>query len=140
MLMLWVKSLHIFFVISWFAGLFYLPRLFVNLAEVAPDSIAERDRLLGMAKRLFRFMSILAFLAIGCGLWLWWGFGWAGGWLYTKVVVVVVLVGYHLSCDVLLDFFIKNKNRHSPRWFRIYNEVPTLLLAVIVVLAVTKMF
>jgi putative membrane protein len=140
MLLLWVKSLHIVLVVSWFAGLFYLPRIFVNLATVPPDSTAERDRLQGMARRLFRFMTMLAFLAIGFGLWLWWGWSFSGGWLIAKIGLVLVLIGYHLSCDVLLDQFLKGKNRHSERWFRIFNEVPVVLLLAIVILVVTKPF
>ena len=140
MLYLWVKALHIVMVVSWYAGLFYLPRIFVNLAATPADSNAERERLLGMARRLFRFMTLLAFFAIGLGLWLWWGWSLGGGWLLAKVALVVVLVGYHLSCDVLLDQFIKGKNRHSERWFRIFNEVPVLLLLGIVILAVVKPF
>jgi putative membrane protein len=140
MLYLWVKSLHVVLVISWYAGLFYLPRIFVNLAAVSADSVAERQRLLGMARRLFRFMTVLALLAIGCGLWLWWGWSLSGGWLYVKIVLVLVLVGYHLTCDVLLDQFIKDRNRHTQRWFRIFNEVPVVLLLAIVILAVVKPF
>jgi len=137
---LWIKSLHIVFVVSWFAGLFYLPRIFVNLAAVPADSTAERERLLGMARRLFRFMTILAFLAIGFGLWLWWGWSLSGGWLIAKLVLVLALIGYHLACDVLLERFIKDRNRHSQRWLRIFNEVPTLLLLGIVILVVNKPF
>ncbi|MDR2852410.1 MAG: CopD family protein [Burkholderiaceae bacterium] len=135
-----VKSLHIVFVVSWFSGLFYLPRIFVNLAAVPADSTAERERLLGMARRLLRFMSILALLAIAFGLWLWWGFGITGSWLYVKIVLVLALIAYHLSCDVLLDGFVRNRNRRSERWFRIYNEVPLLLLLMIVILVVLKPF
>jgi putative membrane protein len=141
MLYLWVKSIHVFLVVSWFAGLFYLPRIFVNLAQAPVDSVAERERLIGMARRLFRFMSLLGLLAVSFGLWLWWA--WpelAGGWLYVKVVLVVVLVGYNLACDVLLDGFIRGRNRRSPRWFRVFNEVPTVLLLAIVILVINKPF
>ena len=83
--MLWIKSFHIIFVVSWFAGLFYLPRIFVNLAMVAPESVAERERLLLMATKLYRFTAMLAWPALGFGLWLWWmlhtipGFGFGPG-------------------------------------------------------------
>ena len=83
---LWVKALHIVFVASWFAGLFYLPRLFVNLASVSPDSHAERERLLLMARKLYRFMSILMVPALLLGLWLWLGFGVTGRWLHLKLL------------------------------------------------------
>src|SRR5436190_4322484 len=87
--MLWVKSLHIVFVASWFAGLFYLPRIFVNLAMVPAQSQAERDRLLLMARKLLRFTTLVALPALGFGLWLWlgWGIGRGSGWLPTKLVV-----------------------------------------------------
>jgi len=140
MLYLWVKALHVVFIVSWFAGLFYLPRIFVNLATVPADSTAERERLLGMARRLFRFMSLLALFAIGFGLWLWWGWNLGAGWLYVKIVLVLALVGYHLGCDVLLDGFVRNRNRRSERWLRVFNEVPVLLLLVIAILAVVKPF
>ena len=137
---LWVKSLHLFLVVSWFAGLFYLPRIFVNLAQAPADSVAERERLIGMARRLFRFMSILGLLAVSVGIWLWWGWLITGWWLYTKVALVVVLVAYNLACDVLLDGFIRGRNRRSARWFRVFNEIPTVLLLVIVVLVINKPF
>ena len=82
--MLVVKTLHLWMVISWFAGLFYLPRIFVNLAMVPADSVAERDRLLLMAGKLYRFMTPLGVLAVATGLWLWLGYGFAGGWLHAK--------------------------------------------------------
>ena len=140
MLYLWVKSIHIFLVVSWFAGLFYLPRIFVNLAQAPIDSVAERERLIGMARRLFRFMSILGLFAVGFGIWLWWGWLFTGWWLYTKVALVCVLIGYNLACDVLLDAFIRGRNRRSARWFRVFNEIPTVLLLVIVVLVINKPF
>ena len=97
--MLWVKTFHIVFIASWFAGLFYLPRIFVNLAMVAPGSVAERERLLLMAAKLLRFTTLLAVPAIGLGLWLWLGYGigqGAGnGWLHAKLGVVVLIVLYH---------------------------------------------
>src|SRR3982751_3816306 len=96
---LWVKALHIVFVTSWFAGLFYLPRLFVNLAVVAPDSHPERERLLLMARRLYRFSSFLMVRALLFGLWLWLGFDvWKGagpGWLHAKLLLVLCAIGYH---------------------------------------------
>ena len=94
--MLWIKSLHIVFVASWFAGLFYLPRIFVNLAMVPADSVAERDRLLLMARKLLRFMTIIALPALAFGVWLWagYGIGWGPGnaWMHAKLLVVLVLV------------------------------------------------
>ena len=93
--MLVVTTLHIWMVISWFAGLFYLPRIFVNLAMVPADSHAERERLLLMAGKLFKFMTPLGFLAVVLGLWLWFGYGFAGGWLHARTALVAILVPYH---------------------------------------------
>ena len=138
--MLVVKSLHLIFVISWFAGLFYLPRIFVNLAMVAEDSVAERDRLLLMAGKLYRFMLPLAVLALGFGFWLWLGYGFAGGWLHAKLTLVAVLVGYHFWCGRLLARFRTQGNARGHVWYRWFNELPVLVLTAIVFLAVLKPF
>ncbi|MBY0467471.1 MAG: CopD family protein [Burkholderiaceae bacterium] len=140
--MLWIKAFHIVFVTSWFAGLFYLPRIFVNLAMVPADSHAERERLLLMARKLYRFSSLLMVPAIGLGLWLWLGyFGLhAGGWLHAKIVLVLLAVGYHHMCRSLLRQFEQFTNQRSDRWFRVFNEVSVLLLIAIVVLVVVKPF
>jgi putative membrane protein len=140
----WVKALHIVFVSSWFAGLFYLPRLFINLREVPADSHAERERLLLMARKLYRFSSLLMAAAIAFGLVLWLGYG-AGmgphnGWLYLKIALVVVAVGYHHGCGVLLRKFEAFANVRSDRWLRVFNEAAVLLFAAIVVLVVVKPF
>ena len=139
--MLWVKAFHIVFVASWFAGLFYLPRIFVNIAMVAPGSVAERERLLLMGRKLLRFTTMLAVPALGLGLWLW--LGWwrsAGGWLHAKLLVVLLVLAYHVSCAVLLKSLAAGTDRHSHRWFRYYNELPVLMLVAIVILAVVKPF
>ena len=142
--MLWVKAFHIIFVASWFAGLFYLPRIFVNLALVAPDSVAERERLLLMARKLLRFMTLLALPALGLGLWLWlgYGIGWGpgNGWMHAKLLVVVLLVAYHGWCVQLLRDFESDRNRRSHVWYRWFNEVPVLLLLAGVLLVVLKPF
>ncbi len=133
-----VKSLHIILMTSWFAGLFYLPRIFVNLAmETHP---AARERLLIMARKLFRFMTPLGVLAVLFGLWLWFGFGFAGGWLHAKTLLVVLLVGYHAYCGVLLGRFVRNENRYSHIWYRWFNEVPVVILTAVVFLVVLKPF
>jgi putative membrane protein len=141
---LWVKAFHIVFVASWFAGLFYLPRFFVNLAGVAADSHAERERLLLMARRLYRFSNLLMGAALVLGLWLWWGFAlWRGmghGWLDAKLLLVVVAVGYQHACGTLLKRFERMQGRRSERWYRVFNEVAVLLFAAIVVLVVVKPF
>jgi putative membrane protein len=137
---LWIKALHIVFVASWFAGLFYLPRLLVNLAQVPSDSHAERERLLLMGQRLYRFASLLMLPALGFGLWMWLGYGMTGGWLHAKLVVVAAAIGYHHACGALLRAFEQRRNRHSERWFRVFNEVSVLLFAAAVVLVVVKPF
>jgi putative membrane protein len=141
-LMLWVKAFHIVFVASWFAGLFYLPRIYVNLAMVPAGSDAERDRLLLMARKLLRFTTLLAVPALALGLWLWlgWGIGRGSGWLHAKLALVLAAVGYHHGCAVLLRRFAAGANRRGHRWYRWFNEAPVLLLAAIVVLVVVKPF
>jgi putative membrane protein len=142
--MLWVKSFHIIFVASWFAGLFYLPRNFVNLAMVPPDSLAERERLLLMARKLLRFTTLLAVPALALGLWLWLGygigFGPGNGWMDAKLGVVALALGYHHACSVMLKKFMRGDNQRSHIWYRWFNEVPILLMLVAVVLAVVKPF
>ena len=139
---LWVKAFHVVFVASWFAGLFYLPRLFVNLADVAADSHAERERLLLMARRLYRFSSMLMVLALALGLWLWLGSaawrGFAYIWLDLKLLLVVGAIGYHHACGALLKTFERMGNARSPRWYRLFNEAAVLIFAAIVVLVVVK--
>ena len=142
--MLWIKALHIVFIASWFAGLFYLPRIYVNLAMVVAGSVAERERLLLMSRKLLRFMTLLAIPAIGLGLWLWMGYGigWGpgNGWMHAKWLVVVLLIGYHHACARLLRRFERNENRRSHTWYRWFNEVPVVLMLVAVVLVVVKPF
>jgi putative membrane protein len=133
-----VKSLHIVFVTSWFAGLFYLPRIFVNLAM--DDVPPVRERLLVMARKLYRFMTILAVPALVFGLWLWLAFGISGGWMHAKLALVVVLLGYHHVCGRLLRKFEAGLNTRSHVWFRWFNELPVLVLLVVVILVVMKPF
>jgi len=135
---LYIKAFHLFFVVSWFAGLFYLPRLYVNLALAEPGK--EYDRLLLMAYKLFRFMTPLAVLALALGLLLWLGYGVGGGWLHAKLALVTVLVGYHGYCYKLLQDFVQQRNRRSHVWFRFFNEVPVLLLLAVLILVVVKPF
>ena len=139
---LWVKSLHIIFVASWFAGLFYLPRLFVNLAMVPGDSHAERERLLLMARKLYRFSSLLMVPALVFGLTLWLYFGMGKGpsqiWLHIKLTLVLGAIGYHHVCRKLLRDFEGFQNRRSHRWYRVFNEVSVVLFAVITFLVVLK--
>jgi protoporphyrinogen IX oxidase len=137
-MMLWVKSFHIFFVVSWFAGLFYLPRIFVNLAMVPAGENPERERLLLMARKLYKFVTPIGLLAVAFGLWMWFGFGFAGVWLHVKTTLVLILLGYHFYCGRLLRDFAAGRNTRSHVWFRVFNEMPVLLLLAIVILAVVK--
>jgi len=136
--MLWVKAFHIIFVISWFAGLFYLPRIYVNLAMAGQE--AERQRLLLMAGKLYRFMTPLGVLALVFGIWMWLGFGFKGGWLHVKLLLVLLLVGYHFYCGRLLKAFKEGRNAHGHVWYRWFNEMPVLIMMAIVILVVVKPF
>ncbi|HJW26759.1 MAG TPA: CopD family protein [Rhodocyclaceae bacterium] len=138
--MLVVKAFHITMVVAWFAGLFYLPRIFVNLAMVPSASTAERDRLVLMAGKLYRFMTPLGVLAVAFGLWLWLGFGFSGAWLHAKVTLVVLLIVYHWHCGRILKAFEAGAPTRSHVWFRFYNELPVLVLFAVVFLAVLKPF
>jgi len=140
--MLWVKAFHIVFVASWFAGLFYLPRIFVNLAMVPAGSDAERARLLLMARKLLRFTTMLAVPALLLGLWLWLGYGVGrgAGWLHAKLFVVLLVIGYHHACVVMLRKIEAGAAMRSHTWYRWFNEAPVLLLLAAVVLAVVKPF
>ncbi|MDC0948027.1 CopD family protein [Gammaproteobacteria bacterium] len=135
--MLWIKAFHIFFVICWFAGVFYLPRLFVHHA-MSTDA-ATQQRLTIMERKLYRFVTPLMVLAIASGLWLW-SLGISGNWLHLKVLLVAVLVGYHVYCGHLLRRFAQGQNTRSHVWFRWFNEAPVVLLLIIIVLAVVKPF
>lgn len=136
--MLWLKAFHIVFVVTWFAGLFYLPRLFVYHCA-APEAVV-RERFAVMERRLFSLMTVGGILAIAFGVSM---VAASPGyiaflWLRVKLVLVAGLVAYHLWCLVLLRDLRDGRNRHSQRWYRIFNEVPTLFLIAIVVLAVVK--
>ncbi|MBY0575294.1 MAG: CopD family protein [Gallionellaceae bacterium] len=136
--MLWVKAFHIIFVVSWFAGLFYLPRLFVNHAMATEP--AEIARLKLMEGKLYRFVTPIGALAIGFGFWLWFGFGFSGGWLHVKTMLVMVLAGYHLYCGYLVKMFAQDRNTRSHVFYRWFNEIPVLLLTAIVILVTVKPF
>ena len=134
--MLWIKALHIIFVVSWFAGLFYLPRLFVNHAMVSDVATIAQFKL--MERKLYRFMTPLGVLALLFGSWLWLGYGYAGTWLDIKLALVAVLIVYHWYCGRLVAQFAQDKNRYSHIFYRWFNELPVLILFVIVILVVVK--
>lgn len=142
MLYLWVKTFHLLFIISWFAGLFYLPRFFVNLAiEQEPAAV---QRLLLMARKLYRFMTILAVPALILGLTLWLGFGVGrgpgSGWMHAKLTCVILLIGYHHACGSLLKKFETGQNQRSHVWFRWFNEVPVIMILIVLIMVVVKPF
>ena len=138
--MLWTKAFHIIFIASWFAGLFYLPRIFVNLAMETDK--AATARLLLMARKLYRFTMILSIPAVllGLGLWLGWREIFQGGWLHAKLALVVLAIGYNHACGSILKKFEKGVNTRSHTWYRWFNEVPVVLLTAIVILVVIKPF
>lgn len=136
--MLWIKALHIIFVTSWFAGLFYLPRLFVNHAMVKDVETSERLKL--MERKLYRFMLPLAVLALIFGLVLWLHYGISGNWMHPKLMLVGVLIAYHFYCGKLLNDFKHNRNTRSHVWYRWFNEVPVIVLTIVVILVVVKPF
>jgi putative membrane protein len=137
--MLWVKTLHIVFMVTWFAGLFYLPRLFVYHAMSDDRVSLERFKL--MERKLYwGIMTPGAVLTLVFGTWLWLGWGFSGGWLHAKLVLVALLVAYHLWCGKLLVDFRRERNVHSHVWFRWFNEFPVLALIGVVALVVVKPF
>jgi putative membrane protein len=136
--MLWIKSFHIIFIVSWFAGLFYLPRIFVNLAMEADAT--SRQRLLLMARKLYRFTNLLSFPAVLLGMWLWLGYGFSGGWLHGKLTIAVLLIGYQHACGAMLKKFERGDNKRGHTWYRWFNEIPALGLLLAVILAVVKPF
>jgi len=137
--MLWVKSAHIIFVISWFAGLFYLPRLFVYHAQA--EDAPSRERFKVMERKLYRgIMTPSMVLTIVTGAWIWLGYGVTGGWLHAKLACVALLVGYHLWMRSLLGRFARDENRHTHVFYRWVNELPLVLLVAIVILVVVKPF
>jgi putative membrane protein len=142
---LWLKALHIIGVVSWFAGLLYLPRLFVYHAQIQAGSIDDETgnaRFKVMERKLFMIMTIGAVLAAGFGVAMLVVFPdyLLMRWLHLKLALVLLLIGYHGACFALLQHFAADRNSHSERWYRIFNEIPALLLIGIVLLVVLKPF
>ena len=138
--MLWIKALHIFFVICWMAGVFYLPRIFVNLAM--ETNTATTERLTLMARKLYRFSMWLSVFAVVFGailVYMQYGAK-MPGWMHAKLLLVVLVVGYHHACGAILKKFEKGVNTRSHKWFRVFNEVPVFMLLAIVILVVVKQF
>lgn len=140
--MTWVKAFHIIFMVAWFAGLFYLPRLFVNHALAEEEAVRARLRL--MAGKLYRFITPWMLLTLVFGTWLLFAYGWSAyahsWWLQIKLALVAGLVIYHFYCGKLLRELTENRSRRSSTWFRWFNELPVLILFAVVILAVVKPF
>ena len=137
--MLWIKALHISFMVTWFGGLFYLPRLFVYHAMSSDTTSIERFKIMER-KLYFGIMAPGAVLTIFFGLWLWLGYGIGGGWLHAKLFLVLALVIYHAYCGKLLKEFKHDRNRNSHVFYRWFNEVPVLILFAVIILVVVKPF
>lgn len=134
------KSLHIFFIVSWFAGLFYLPRIYVNLAMTDPQS-SEHQHLLIMARKLYKFMTPWSIGSLLCGLLIpAFSFGYTGGWIHAKIFCGILLIAYHIHCGKLLRDFQQQRNTRSHKWFRVYNELPVFILIAAIYLALYKPF
>ena len=137
---LWFKAFHVIFMVAWFAGVFYLPRLFVNHAETSSTEVAEQ--LKGMEKRLLYFITPFAVLTVLLGLILIYTYGsaWfiAAKWLHTKLTLVILLLIYHGYCFKLVRVFQQDKNTRSGKFYRIFNEIPVLALFAVIILAYVK--
>lgn len=140
-LYLWIKALHIIFMVCWFAGMFYLPRLFVNHAMA--EEAGTRSQLAIMERKLYRFVTPFAWLTIGLGLWMLWA-GWESfhrqSWVWIKLALVAVLAGYHAYCGRLVRIFAEDRNLRSHVFYRWFNEFPVLVLFGSVILVVLKPF
>ena len=138
--MLWIKSFHIIFMVAWFAGLFYLPRLFVYHAQT--DDKISIDRFKVMERKLYvGIMTPCMVLTLGLGMWLWLGYGFRGGWLHAKLALVLLLVAHHFYLGKLIRDFKADRNKHSHVFYRWLNEIPVLpALIGIVILVVVKPF
>ena len=139
---LWFKAFHVFFMVAWFAGVFYLPRLFVNHAETSSTEVAEQ--LKGMEKRLLYFITPFAILTVVLGLIIIYAYGYpwfvASKWLHIKLTLVMVLLSYHGYCFKLVKTFQQDNNTRSGKFYRIFNEIPVLVLLAIIILAYVKPF
>lgn len=137
---LWFKAFHVFFMVAWFAGVFYLPRLFVNHAETSFIEVAEQ--LKGMERRLLYFITPFAILTVLFGLIIIYAYGYpwfvAAKWLHIKLTLVIILLGYHGYCFKLVKTFQLDKNTRSGKFYRIFNEIPVLVLLAIIILAYVK--
>ena len=137
--MLWIKALHISFMVTWFGGLFYLPRLFVYHAMADDQAGIERFKIMER-KLYFGIMTPGAVLTIIFGLWLWLGYGISGGWMHVKLLLVLILIAYHAYCGKLVNDFKHDRNRRGHVFYRWFNEFPVLILFAVIILVVVKPF
>ncbi len=137
--MLWLKAIHILFVMSWMAGIFYLPRIFVHFVE-GKAAGQDVDRLAIMARKLYGFMTIMMVIALITGIWLWLAYGFAGGWLHVKLLFVGLMMVYHFWCRLRMKEMQQGHLDHSGVFYRWMNELPLILLSVILVMVVVKPF
>jgi len=139
---LWIKTFHIIFIASWFSGLFYLPRIYVNLAMLEDSDQVTKSRLITMSDKLLKFMTLLSIpsLVLGLILWQMYGIGASSdsGWMHLKLLLVMMVIGYHAYCFKLLRDFKEDNNHHSHLWYRWFNEMPVILMVYIVALIVNK--
>ena len=138
--MLWIKSFHIVFMVAWYAGLFYLPRLFVYHAQSEDKISIERFKI--MERKLYAgIMTPCMVLTLALGVWLWLGYGFRGGWLHAKLALVLILVAHHFYLGKLIRDFKHDRNRHGHVFYRWLNEIPALpVLIGIVILVIVKPF
>ena len=137
--MLWIKAFHIIFMVTWFAGLFYLPRLFVYHAMSDDPISIERFKVMER-KLYYGIMTPGGILTLVFGFWLWLGYGFSGGWLLLKTALVIVLIGYHLWCGHIVKQFRDDNNRKGHVFYRWFNEFPVVILIACVILVVLKPF
>lgn len=140
--MIWIKALHIMSMVTWFAALFYLPRLFVYHAMT--DDTPGHERFCVMERKLYVMMNIGMMATWTFGLWLIYLYGWewlkSSAWLHAKLTIVLALTGYHLYCKKIVHTFKAGQNTRSHVWYRVFNEVPVLALVGIIILAVVRPF
>ena len=140
--MIWVKALHLIFMVAWFAGLFYLPRLFVNHALAEDEAV--RERLAIMETKLYRFITPWMVLTIIFGVWMLIDYAWLAYahmlWLHIKLALVAILVVYHFYCGKIIKDLANHSNHRGHVWFRWFNEFPVLILTAVIILTVVKPF
>lgn len=139
---LWLKAFHVFFMVAWFSGIFYLPRIFVNHAESKEPSVHQHFK--GMERRLLYFVTPFALLTVllGIAIIVQYGYAWfaAAKWLHLKIGLVILLLLYHGYCFQLVKTFAQDKNTRSGKFYRFFNEIPVIILLIIVILAYIKPF